>query len=295
MSASEARRRLAELAARHGLRARRRHERGADARRPRADGGERRRRPDGAHGLDGRLAARAGDRSAPPRPGGALGHHRCRAVRGRGPRRVGRPAIGAATRPSRRSSRVRRRARRAHRPLRDRHRLPRRAPRAARGAGRRPAGVGDRRRATSPTSTTGRWPSAHSPRAPASAGSARTRTCSPTSAPAPGSSSARSSPRPSCRPTRRCARRCGVCTRCLSGCPTGALVAPRTIDARRCISYLTIEHPGVLDPWEAAAIGDWIFGCDVCQEVCPVNADADDPGPLPRPAAAAHRVAPPDG
>ena len=73
---------------------------------------------------------------------------------------------------------------------------------------------------------------------------------------------------------------CGSCTRCLSGCPTGALVAPRTIDARRCISYLTIEHPGVLDAWEAGAIGDWIFGCDVCQEVCPVNADADDPGPL---------------
>jgi len=73
---------------------------------------------------------------------------------------------------------------------------------------------------------------------------------------------------------------CGSCTRCLSGCPTGALVAPQTIDARRCISYLTIEHPGVLSEWEAAALGDWIFGCDVCQEVCPVNADADDSGPL---------------
>jgi epoxyqueuosine reductase len=73
---------------------------------------------------------------------------------------------------------------------------------------------------------------------------------------------------------------CGSCTRCMTGCPTGALVAERTIDARRCISYLTIEHPGTLDGWEAAAIGDWIFGCDVCQEVCPVNADADDDGPL---------------
>jgi epoxyqueuosine reductase len=73
---------------------------------------------------------------------------------------------------------------------------------------------------------------------------------------------------------------CGSCTRCLDGCPTGALVAPATIDARRCISYLTIEHPGVLNPWEASAISDWIFGCDVCQEVCPVNADADDDGPL---------------
>jgi epoxyqueuosine reductase len=72
---------------------------------------------------------------------------------------------------------------------------------------------------------------------------------------------------------------CGSCTRCLSGCPTGAIVAPYTIDARRCISYLTIEHPGVLTEWEATAIGDWIFGCDVCQEVCPVNAEADDAGP----------------
>lgn len=73
---------------------------------------------------------------------------------------------------------------------------------------------------------------------------------------------------------------CGSCTRCLAGCPTGALIGPQTIDARRCISYLTIEHPGVLDGWEAAALGDWIFGCDVCQEVCPVNADADDAGAL---------------
>ena len=73
---------------------------------------------------------------------------------------------------------------------------------------------------------------------------------------------------------------CGSCTRCLGGCPTGALVAPRTIDARRCISYLTIEHPGPFEAWEATALGDWIFGCDVCQEVCPVNADADDTGPL---------------
>lgn len=73
---------------------------------------------------------------------------------------------------------------------------------------------------------------------------------------------------------------CGACTRCLAGCPTGALLEPRTIDARRCISYLTIEHPGPFEDWEADAIGDWIFGCDVCQEVCPVNADADDDGPL---------------
>ena len=73
---------------------------------------------------------------------------------------------------------------------------------------------------------------------------------------------------------------CGACRRCLDGCPTGALVAPQTIDARRCISFLTIEHPGELDAWSASALGSWIFGCDVCQEVCPVNAAAEDDGPL---------------
>jgi epoxyqueuosine reductase len=73
---------------------------------------------------------------------------------------------------------------------------------------------------------------------------------------------------------------CGGCTRCLGACPTGAIVAPHTIDARRCISYLTIEHPGPFAPWEAEALGSWIFGCDVCQEVCPVNADAEDAGAL---------------
>jgi epoxyqueuosine reductase len=73
---------------------------------------------------------------------------------------------------------------------------------------------------------------------------------------------------------------CGACTRCISACPTGAIVAPHTVDARRCISYLTIEHAGVLDEREAGAIRDWIFGCDVCQEACPVNGEAEDEGAL---------------
>ena len=63
---------------------------------------------------------------------------------------------------------------------------------------------------------------------------------------------------------------CGRCTRCLDVCPTGALKAPFQLDARKCISYLTIEYKGDLSQTDAN-FSDWIYGCDICQDVCPYN------------------------
>src|SRR6185436_2275852 len=68
--------------------------------------------------------------------------------------------------------------------------------------------------------------------------------------------------------------RCGTCTRCIEACPTGAITGPYQLDARKCISYLTIEHREEIEPGLAAQMGEWILGCDVCQEVCPWNGKA---------------------
>jgi epoxyqueuosine reductase len=80
---------------------------------------------------------------------------------------------------------------------------------------------------------------------------------------------------------------CGSCTRCLDACPTDAIYQPYAVDANRCISYLTIEHRGDDIPVELHPdMGNWIFGCDICQDVCPWNKfkfTTDEPRFLPRP------------
>jgi epoxyqueuosine reductase len=83
---------------------------------------------------------------------------------------------------------------------------------------------------------------------------------------------------------------CATCTRCLDACPTGAIVAPYELDATRCLSYLTIETRGALSEAARDLIGAEIYGCDICQDVCPWNkraATSEDPAFQPRPALAA--------
>jgi epoxyqueuosine reductase len=73
---------------------------------------------------------------------------------------------------------------------------------------------------------------------------------------------------------------CGGCTRCLDDCPTGAIIAPGVVDARRCLAWL-VQAPGVIPPVHREAVGDRLYGCDDCQEVCPPNRVADRRDPVP--------------
>ncbi len=80
--------------------------------------------------------------------------------------------------------------------------------------------------------------------------------------------------------------RCGTCTRCIEACPTGAIVEPYVLDSNLCISYLTIEHRGAIAQELGERFDRWIFGCDICQDVCPWNrkfaTPAGEPGFQPR-------------
>ena len=83
------------------------------------------------------------------------------------------------------------------------------------------------------------------------------------------------------KPDKPLQKNCGQCTMCIDKCPTGAIIAPYVIDGPRCISYLTIECRGPIPRQLRPLVGDWVFGCDLCQDVCPVNrnvTDSQEPG-----------------